>query len=158
MLQVSEPNPCATGGDVSRTFVLRTPCRRYGGVVDFRVYQPTSVMSCFVGLIGGVFSWGFRQPKSHRPGHRISPTAVSRTGMNSCGGRKPVDLTRPTSTSEPHETGRIALITRRSQVQILPPPPRSRRSGPVQRTGRSCWLTATTSVSPRRVDRQSRRT
>ena len=60
MLQVSEPNPRTTGGEVSGILVLRMPCSRYVGVVGFGVYHPILAVGFFVGCFCGAFWWGIR--------------------------------------------------------------------------------------------------
>ena len=76
---------------------------------------------------------GLRPGPDHSRSHRIgqsTPLQIAKIGV---GGGKEPEITRMLVSAEHHETGCIDLITRRSQVQILPPPPRSRRSGSVFR-------------------------
>ena len=65
---------------------------------------------------------------NHSRSHRtdgLMPLQIAKIGV---GGGKEAEITRGLVPGEHHEIGGVALITRRSQVQILPPPP-TRRPG-----------------------------
>ena len=118
MLQVSEPNPRTTGGEVSGILVLRMPCSRYVGVVGFGVYHPISAVGFLVGCFSGVFLWGFQCRQNHNQNHRSPPLGPMEAVVIGAGGGKRPGITRLVAPNDRPDPGGVALGDRRSGVQI----------------------------------------
>ena len=118
MLQVSEPNPRTTGGEVSGTLVLRMPCSRYVGVVGFGVYHPILAVGFLVGLFGGVSLWGFQCRQNHNQNHRSPSLGPMEAAVIDAGGGKRSGITRLVAPNDRPDPGGVALGDRRSRVQI----------------------------------------